>query len=148
MLLVIPSILTVLLGIMLIGILPSDILSIEGYNNYVSLLYAVILVIFVRIVFKNGLYFRISLALVIYVTLTTLTSRINQILGGIVAQQTIGELLIQTIPAMPFILVMIIYIVNSIQQPLTLLIDETEQVSKGNLKVQDVNLDKYGKEFI
>jgi methyl-accepting chemotaxis protein len=147
--LVIPSILTVLLGIMLIGILPSEILLIEGYNNYVSLLYAVVLVIFVRIVFKNGLYFRISLALVIYVTLTTLTSRINLLfLGGIVPQYSVGELLIQTLPAMPFIIVMIIYIVNSIQQPLTLLMDETEQVSEGNLAVQDVNLDKYGREFI
>ncbi|MHA2033178.1 MAG: hypothetical protein ACW99Q_27735, partial [Candidatus Kariarchaeaceae archaeon] len=146
--LVIPSILTVLLGIMLIGILPSEILSIEGINSYISLLYAIILVVCVRILFKDGLYFRISLALVIYVTLTTLTSRINQILGGIVAQYSIGELLIQTIPAMPFILVMIIYIVNSIQKPLTLLMDETEQVSEGNLAVQDVNLDKYGKEFI
>jgi len=147
--LVIPSILTILLGIMLIGILPSDILSIEGYNNYISLLFAVTLVIIVRVVFKNGLYFRISLALVIYVTLTTLTSRINVLfLGGIVPQYSIGESLIQALPAMPLIVVMIIYIVNSIQQPVTQLMDEIEQVSEGNLEVGDVNLEKYGKEFV
>jgi len=146
-LLLIPSILTVLLGIMLISILPSDILSIEGYNSYISLLFAALLVISIRIVFKNGLYFRISLALVIYVTLTTLTSKINLILGEIVAQGSIGELLIQSIPAMPFIIIMVIYIVNSIQQPITMLMDEIEQVSEGNLEVRDVNLEKYGEEF-
>ena len=148
-LLLIPSILTVFLGIMLIGILPSDILSIEGYNNYISLLFAVTLVIIVRVVFKNGLYFRISLALVIYVSLTTMTSRINVLfLGGIVPQYSIGESLIQALPAMPLIIVMIIYIVNSIQQPVTQLMDEIEQVSEGNLEVRDVNLEKYGKEFV
>ncbi len=147
-LLLIPSIVATLTGIMLINILPSEILYIEGLNNYVSLVYAVLIVIIIRIVFKNGLYYRISLALVLFVTLSTFTSRVNLLLGGIVPQYSIGELLIQTIPAMPFIIVMIIYIVNSIQQPVTLLMDEIEHVSQGNLEANDVNLEKYGKEFI
>jgi len=146
--LLIPSIVATLTGILLINILPAEILYIEGLNNYVSMIYAFLIVIIIRIVFKNGLYYRISLALVLFVTLSTFTSRVNLLLGGIVPQYSIGELLIQTIPAMPFIIVMIIYIVNSIQQPVTLLMDEIEHVSQGNLEAKDVNLEKYGKEFI
>jgi len=147
-LLLIPSIVTIFLGYMLINILPSEILHIEGINNYVSLIFAILLVISVRIVFHDGLYFRISLTLVLFVTLSTLTGRVNVLLGGIVPQYSIGELLLQTIPAMPFIIVMIIYTVNSIQQPVTQLMDEVERVSEGNLEVRQVNFEKYGKEFV
>ncbi|MHA2297199.1 MAG: methyl-accepting chemotaxis protein [Candidatus Hodarchaeales archaeon] len=145
--LIVPTLVTVLIGLFLLTILPDGIKNQVGLNNYVSLIIAVGILIPVRLYYKNGLYFRLSLATILLVFGTTLLSRLNHFMGDIVVQYSLGEMLIQTLPSAPFIALMTIYIVKSIQQPLDTLKKGVQKVSEGDLTSESVGLDVYGTEF-
>jgi methyl-accepting chemotaxis protein len=142
-----PTFVTLLLGFILLDILPEEVKNIVGYNNYVSLIIGVSVIILTRIYFKNGLYFRITLAVVLLVAVSTLMGRLNYLMGGIVDQYSLGEMLIQTLPSAPLIALMVIYIGKSVQQPLTKLTDEVHRVSEGDLTIEKTDLERYGTEF-
>ncbi|MFW9992358.1 MAG: methyl-accepting chemotaxis protein [Candidatus Odinarchaeota archaeon] len=143
----IPTLVTLVLGLLLITILPDGIKNLRGLNNYVSLIIGVGIVILVRVIYKNGLYYRISLAVVLLVAVNTLLTRANYLMGEIVEQYTVGEMLIQILPTAPFIALMVVYIVKSVQQPLDTLTDEVHKVSEGNLTSESSGLGIYGREF-
>lgn len=145
--LLVPTIFTVIIGFILINFLPNDVLNIVGFNSYISLLIMFIILLISRLYFKSGLYFRITVAIVIFIAAYFLVSRVNSLTGGFVEPLSLGEALIQTFPMLPLIVFFVLYIGNSVKQPLSHLMNEVQRVSNGDLSVQESSLSEFGTEF-
>jgi len=148
--LLIPTIIVCLINIAIVTyIMPGEIKDIVGLNNYGSVIIAVVIMILVRLIYKNSLYFKISLSLVLLVAVAIVMTRVNSLLGDLAVESSVGEFLIQSVPSGIFIALIVFYVANSIQQPLRILMSEVQRVSKGDLSSQSSisSINDYGSEF-
>ncbi len=148
--LLIPTIIVCLINIAIVTyIMPGEIKDIVGLNNYGSVIIAVVIMILVRLIYKNSLYFKISLSLVLLVAVAIVMTRVNSLLGDLAVESSVGEFLIQSVPSGIFIALIVFYVANSIQQPLRILMSEVQRVSKGDLSSQSSisYINDYGSEF-
>ena len=148
--LLIPTIIVCLINIaIVVYIMPGEIKDIVGLNNYGSVIIAVVIMILVRLIYKNSLYFKISLSLVLLVAVAIVMTRVNSLLGDLAVESSVGEFLIQSVPSGIFIALIVFYVANSIQQPLRILMSEVQRVSKGDLSSQSSisSINDYGSEF-
>ena len=101
--LLIPTIIVCIINIIIVVyIMPGEIKDIVGLNNYGSVIIAVVIMILVRLIYKNSLYFKISLSLVLLVAVAIVMTRVNSLLGdatkakeklGWVAKTSLKELI-------------------------------------------------------
>lgn len=148
--LLIPTIIVCIINIIVVtNFLPGELKDIVGLNNYGSVIIAVLIMILVRLIYKNSLYFKISLSLVLLVAVAIIMTRVNSLLGSLAVEDSLGEFLIQSVPSGIFIALIVFYVANSIQQPLRILMGEVQRVSKGDLSSQSSisSLNDYGSEF-
>lgn len=148
--LLIPTIIVCIINIVIVtNFLPDELKDIVGLNNFGSVIIAVIIMILVRLLYKNSLYFKISMPLVLLVAVAIVMTRVNSLLGTLAVEDSIGEFLIQSVPSGIFIALIVFYVANSIQQPLRILMNEVQRVSKGDLSSQSSvsSLNSYGTEF-
>lgn len=148
--LLIPTIIVCIINIIVVtNFLPGELKDIVGLNNYGSVIIAVLIIILVRLIYKNSLYFKISLSLVLLVAVAIIMTRVNSLLGSLAVEDSLGEFLIQSVPSGIFIALIVFYVANSIQQPLRILMGEVQRVSKGDLSSQSSisSLNDYGSEF-
>jgi len=135
----------VILLIIGVNFLPPVIAQSElGVNMFLVLSLAsdLAMVVLLKIFYKDSLYFRISFYIALIVTAALNCTLLIVFLGGTV---------FYTIPIYSFgsifSLLLIIYTVRSIQQPLSYLQTETNQIATGNLNMTQKLANRYGREF-
>jgi methyl-accepting chemotaxis protein len=145
----IPVLIAFALSIIFLQFLPDDIENIVGLNNLISVVIGTGILAIVWIYYRNGLYFRISLAVVLLVAVAIVMTRVNDLAGGLVVEKSVGESLIQSFPSGVFIALTVVYIVYSIKKPLETLEKEANRISEGDLRIKETkqSLEAYGTEF-
>ncbi len=143
--LLIPSVFGVLFSLILILILPPELLQ-SANDPLMEILIvptiSLIILLLLKFLYKNSLLFRISCYLVIVIMVVAELIMLNKVFGGYMS------FTIMVIPASGiFVVMMIIYTVRSVQQPLSIMIEETNRVAKGNLTFEKQRLEKHGSEF-
>ncbi|MFX0123105.1 MAG: methyl-accepting chemotaxis protein [Candidatus Hodarchaeota archaeon] len=144
-LLLLPTVIAGLLSVLLVNILPESLMETKTPEGRVLVLIPVIsvlIIISLKIIYKNSLSFRISFNIMLIVATV----------AGIVAytnlyEGTIGSLFILLPGAVVFVVIMITYTIRSIQRPLNIIIDETNKVAVGNLTFKQKGLTDHGSEF-
>jgi len=143
--LLIPAIIGAIISLILVIILPPEILQRENAPGQTMILIPFVLLgmmVLLRYIFKNSLYFRLSFYMLIVI--------------GVVAEileftKTYGGVLISTIILLPassaFVMMMVIYTIRSVEQPLNIMIEETKGVAEGNLNIKSNRLSAHGREF-
>jgi methyl-accepting chemotaxis protein len=143
--LLIPAVIGAIFSLILIIILPTDLLQRENAPLQTMFLIPLVILgmmLFLRFMFKNSLYFRLSFYMLMVIGIVAMLLEFTKLYGGT---------LISTIVLLPassaFVVMMVIYTIRSVQQPLNIMIEETKQVAKGNLNVKDNRLNAHGREF-
>jgi methyl-accepting chemotaxis protein len=143
--LLLPTVIGTIISLILVIILPPDLLQSTNPPELEILLIPTILLgmmLLLRYLYKNGLYFRLSFYIVIIIMVVAELVAITNLIGG-----TAGFTIIITPTASIFVVMMVIYIIRSVQQPLDTMIEETDRVAKGTLTYEKKGLDTHGREF-
>ncbi|UCG00290.1 MAG: hypothetical protein JSW11_11645 [Candidatus Heimdallarchaeota archaeon] len=144
-LLLLPTVIAGVASFLLVTILPKSLMQTKTPEGRVLVLIPVIsflIIVGLKLVYKDSLSFRISFNIMLIIATV----------AGIVAytnlyEGTIGSLVILLPGAVVFVVMMITYTIRSIQQPLSIIIDETDRIAKGNLAFERKGLIVHGSEF-
>jgi len=101
-----------------------------------------LIVILMRLIFRNSLFFRITFYFSITITVTVCAAFYLSFLG-----MNISNALLLYPACVCIIIVMLIYAVRSIQIPLNLSMDQIKKIAEGNLNVEKAGIGVYGAEF-
>ncbi|MCK4847646.1 MAG: hypothetical protein KAT16_01335 [Candidatus Heimdallarchaeota archaeon] len=143
-----PTIIATSVAYLFLDLLPENFTGIVGLNNIGSLGIGTLILVVVWLYYRNSLYFRISVIVIILVAVSVIMTRVNELLGNIAVENSLGEFLLQSVPAGLFIAVSVVYLVFMIQKPLSTLMNDVNNVSKGELLIDSSkNLGAYGSEF-
>ncbi|NHK33074.1 MAG: hypothetical protein FK730_17125 [Asgard group archaeon] len=95
-----------------------------------------------RLIFKQSIYFRISLCFSLCSTAIGLSSSITRQVG-----ETLGSTLVIYGVIGSFCVFLVIYTIKTVQTPLSSLQNQLDLIQKGNLNIQFLGLEAYGTEF-
>ena len=73
----------VIFGVFFLTFLPGEIKNIKGLNTLISIGVGGLALIIVRFYYRDSLYFRISFASIVLVSVAIMLTRVNEMLGGI-----------------------------------------------------------------
>ena len=144
-LLLLPTVLVGIFSIILVNILPADLIQIktpEGRVLYIIPVASLLIIIGLKIIYKDRLSFRISFHIMLIIATVTEIVAFTSTYEG-----TIGSFLILLPGAIVFVITMIIYTIRSVQRPLSIMVDETNRIAEGNLTFKRKNLSIHGREF-
>ena len=144
-LLFLPTAIAGLVSFLLINILPKSLLETKTPEGRVLILIptiSVLIIVGLKIIYKNSLSFRISANIMLIVATVAVIVAYTNLYEG-----TMGSLIILLPGAVVFVVMMITYTIRSVQQPLNIIIDETDRIAKGNLVFERKGLTVHGSEF-
>jgi len=100
------------------------------------------IIVLLRLTFKDSLYFKFSFYIVLIILISTELIALPHLIG-----LNIGTAIIIIPSGSVLVVLMTIYSVRSIKQPLDVIIENTNQVAEGNLIYENRRLELYGSEF-
>jgi len=112
------------------------------YSLIMNLGIGVVFSIGLRLIFKQSIYFRISLCFSLCSTAIGLSSSITRMAG-----ETLAVTLITYSVIGSFCVFLVIYTIKTVQTPLSSLQNQLEQIYQGNLAFEEEGLEAYGTEF-
>jgi len=134
-----------IISIVITSILPSEMMNTITPTEYSLIMNIGIGVVFsigLRLIFKQSIYFRISLCFSLCSTAIGLSSSVTRIAG-----ETLAVTLIIYSVIGSFCVFLVIYTIKTVQTPLSSLQNQLEQVYHGNLEIVEQGLEAYGTEF-
>ncbi|MHA1206658.1 MAG: methyl-accepting chemotaxis protein [Candidatus Hodarchaeales archaeon] len=134
-----------ILAFIITSILPAEMMETITPTEYSLLMNLGIGISFsigLRLIFKQSIYFRISLCFSLCSTAIGLSSSVTSLAGASLAVTLITYSIIGS-----FCVFLVIYTIKTVQTPLSTLQDQLEQVYQGNLAIKEQGLEAYGTEF-
>jgi len=134
-----------ILAFIITSILPAEMMETITPTEYSLLMNLGIGISFsigLRLIFKQSIYFRISLCFSLCSTAIGLSSSVTSLAGASLAVTLITYSIIGS-----FCVFLVIYTIKTVQTPLSSLQDQLEQVYQGNLAIKEQGLEAYGTEF-
>jgi methyl-accepting chemotaxis protein len=134
-----------ILAFIISSILPAEMMETTTPTEYSLLMNLGIGISFsigLRLIFKQSIYFRISLCFSLCSTAIGLSSSVTSLAGASLAVTLITYSIIGS-----FCVFLVIYTIKTVQTPLSSLQDQLEQVYQGNLAIKEQGLEAYGTEF-
>ena len=128
-----------------LGIFPADIMnsiSPPEISLIMNLSIGITFSIGLRLIFKQSIYFRISLCFSLCSTAIGLSSSVTRLAGETLAITLITYSMIGS-----FCVFLVIYTIKTVQTPLSSLQNQLEQIYQGNLAIEEQGLEAYGTEF-
>ena len=134
-----------IISFVLTTILPAELMetiSPPEYSLFMNLGIGISFSIGLRLIFKQSIYFRISLCFSLCSTAIGLSSSVTRLAGETLAITLITYSIIGS-----FCVFLVIYTIKTVQTPLSSLQDQLEQIYQGNLEIKEQGLEAYGTEF-
>ncbi|MHA2174285.1 MAG: methyl-accepting chemotaxis protein [Candidatus Hodarchaeales archaeon] len=126
-------------------ILPENVVQIPTSPTtslFANLGIGIVFSIGLRLIFKQSIYFRISLCFSLCSTAIGLSSSITRLV-----EETLGATIIIYGIIGSFCVFLVIYTIKTVQTPLSSLQNQLDQIQKGNLNIESLGLEAYGTEF-
>ncbi|MHA2094478.1 MAG: methyl-accepting chemotaxis protein [Candidatus Hodarchaeales archaeon] len=133
------------IGFISTQILPSEMMRSETpveMSLIANLGIGIIFSIGLRVIFKQSIYFRISLCFSLCSTVIGLSSSLTRMLGETLSTTLVIYGFIGT-----FCVLLVVYTIRTVQTPLSSLQGQLDQISEGHLTIQEEGLRAYGTEF-
>lgn len=138
---------TVVVSLAVVAILPSDLTQREVDTTITLVLIIpvgiVLLLAFFRILFGNTLFFRISLFMILISAFIAVVTML-QIL--VIGKTLAGNIFLVPV-TVSFVVLVTIFAIYSIKNPIDVVIQELNKIQAGNLSINRKGLDVYGEEF-